>query len=132
MRRQIKAAPTLKKVPTIFFKEIIDNKELECDPNTKSGERIKLNLVLINTDGTDYQYEVIDKTQQPPKLLLVSDRAKPRINGSVYFNTTPIMYYKFEMNQLLQFKIKRNAEGEISTMEFSVMLGNVVGSPNNT
>jgi hypothetical protein len=122
MRRQIKAAPTLKKVPTIFFKEIIDNKELECDPNTKSGERIKLNLVLINTDGTDYQYEVIDKTHQPPKSLLVSDRAKPRINCSVYFNSTPIMYYKFKMKQHLQFKIKRNVEGEINIMEFSVVL----------
>ena len=93
---------------------------------------IKLNLVLINTDGTDYQYEVINKIQQPPKSLLVSDRAKPRINGSVYFNTSPIMYYKFETKQLLQFKIKRNVEGEITTMELSVVLGNVVGSPNNT
>jgi hypothetical protein len=101
MKRQIKATQTLKKVPTIFFKEVIDNKEVECDPNTKSGERIKLTLILKNTDATDYQYEVFDKTQNPPKSLLVSDKAKPQINGSVRFNAILIMYYKFEMNQLL-------------------------------
>ena len=132
MKRVIKASHTLKKVPTIFFKEVIDNQEVECDPNTKSGERIKLTLILKNTDATDYQYEVIDKTQQPPKLLLVSDRAKPQTDGTVHFNAILIMYYKFEMKQLLQFKIKRNVEGEISTMEFPVVLGNVVGSPNST
>ena len=67
MKRQIKVTQTLKKVPTIFFKEVIDNTEVECDPNTKSGERIKLTLILKNTDATDYQYEVIDQTQDPPK-----------------------------------------------------------------
>ena len=132
MQRVIKASHTLKKVPTIFFKEVIDNQEVECDPNTKSGERIKLTLILKNTDATDYQYEVIDKTQDPPKSLLVSDRAKPQMDGTVHFNAILIMYYKFEMKQLLQFKIKRNIEGEISTMEFPVVLGTVVGSPNST
>ena len=42
MKRQIKVTNTLKKVPTIFFKELIDKTEVECALNTKSGERIKL------------------------------------------------------------------------------------------
>ena len=88
MQKLIKPSQTLKKVPTIFFKEIINNKEVESDPNTKSGERIKLTLVLknTNTDTTDYQYEVFDKTQNPPKSLLVSDRAKSQLDGTVNFN----------------------------------------------
>ena len=122
----------MKKVPTIFFKEIINNKEVECDPNTQSGERVKLTLILKNTDATEYQDEVIDRTQQPPKSLLTSDLAQPQTDGTVRFNAFLIMYYKFEMKQLLQFKIKRNVEGETSTMEFSVVLSTVVGLPNCT
>ena len=55
MKRVIKTSQTLKKVPTIFYKEIIYNKEVECDPNTKSGERVKLTLIFKNTDATEYQ-----------------------------------------------------------------------------
>lgn len=132
MKRQIHASHTLKKVPTVFFKEIVDNKEVECDPNTKSGERIKLSLFLKNADATDYQFEAFDESQGAPKSLMVSDKAKIQSDGTVHFNSIIIMYYKFELTQKLTFKIKRNTDGELATLQFSVILGCIVGSPNST
>lgn len=118
---------SLSSYPEIFFQEI--NQQQSNANNKKSGEKITLKVSLSNTDGTTYQYEAFNMTTEPPSSLFKSEYASPQMDGTVQFANLLIMNFTFERVQPILFKIYRNMDGTQTTMEYLVLLGNIVRAP---
>ena len=118
------------KKPKIYFQEkteanintaIIDKNEIK--------EKVKLLISLEDCiPGTNYQIKIDLLYNQKKEFLFETEKLKPNGEDKINYDTTFLLTYYFEKEQLLYFNIDIN--GEI--IEFKTTLGCIVGSKNST
>ena len=118
------------KKPKIYFQEkteanintaIIDKNEIK--------EKVKLLVSLEDCiPGTNYQIKIDLLYNQKKEFLFETEKLKPNGEDKINYDTTFLLTYYFEKEQLLYFNIDIN--GEI--IEFKTTLGCIVGSKNST
>ena len=118
------------KKPKIYFQEkteanintaIIDKNEIK--------EKVKLLISLEDCiPGTNYQIKIDLLYNQKKEFLFETEKLKPNSEDKINYDTTFLLTYYFEKEQLLYFNIDIN--GEI--IEFKTTLGCIVGSKNST
>ena len=118
------------KKPKIYFQEkteanintaIIDKNEIK--------EKVKLLVSLEDCiPATNYQIKIDLLYNQKKEFLFETEKLKPNGEDKINYDTTFLLTYYFEKEQLLYFNIDIN--GEI--IEFKTTLGCIVGSKNST
>ena len=118
------------KKPKMYFQEKvekIDNTAIIDKNDIK--EKVKL---LISLEGcipnTNYQIKINSLYNQKKEFLFETEKLKPNEDDIINYDTTFLLTYYFEKEQILFFNIDIN--GEI--IEYKTTLGCIVGSKNST
>ena len=109
----------------IYFKELSDtNNSLE---KTEMKEKVMVTINISNSNpSTEYYIKSFEKKDDTEKMITETEKLKGN-NNIIKFQTTFILDYYFECQQLLIFKIyTNNTENIINTS-----LGTIVGSRGN-
>ena len=118
------------KQPKIYFqqeKEKIANTAIVDKDDIR--EKVKLILSLENCIvNTFYKIQIYSFNNNKSEFLFETSKSKPDKNNEIIYDTTFLLTYLFEKEQILIFKIEIN--GEI--IEYKTTLGCIVGSRNST
>ena len=117
------------KKPKIYFQEKIEENNIALIDNNDIKEKVKL---LISLEGcisnTNYQIKINSLYNQKKEFLFETEKLKPNEDDKINYDTTFLLTYYFEKEQILYFNIDIN--GVI--IEFKTTLGCIVGSRDST
>lgn len=116
--------------PKIYFqqnKEEIINTAI-VDKNDVR-EKVKLLISLENCiQNTNYQIKIYSSKDNKLEFLFETTKVKPDQENKISYDTTFLLTYLFEKEQILFFIVEINAE----IVEYKTTLGCIVGSRNST
>ena len=109
----------------IYFKELSDTNN--SSEKTEMKEKVMVTINISNSNpSTEYYIKSFEKKDDTEKMITETEKLKGN-NNIIKFQTTFILDYYFECQQLLIFKIyTNNTENIINTS-----LGTIVGSRGN-
>lgn len=118
------------KRPKIYFQqknEIVQNTAVVGNNDIK--EKVKLLISLEDCiPNTNYQIKINSLINQKSQFLFETAKSKPDKDNKINYDTTFLLTYYFEKEQLLLFNIEVNGQ----VIEYKTTLGCIVGSRNST
>ena len=118
------------KSPKIYFKQKNENiiNTAVIDSND-SKEKVKLTISLEECiPNTYYQMKINSINNNKTEFLFETEKVKPNNENKINYETTFLLTYLFEKEQILIFNIYINNE----IIDYKTTLGCIVGSRNNT
>ena len=118
------------KSPKIYFQQknekVINTAVID---NNDSKEKVKLTISLEECiPNSNYQMKISSLNNNKMEFLFETEKVKPNNENKINYNTTFLLTYLFEKEQILIFNIYINNE----IIEYKTTLGCIVGSRNNT